>query len=194
MTEKYIMCSLEDEKSIKLGEAISNPTCKKIINLLAEKESSASEISKELKIPMNTMDYSLKKLIDAGIIEKSKHFWSVKGKKIPSYRVVNKVIVIQPKKISNSNVYSKLKGFSLMLVISGILTGLVAWITRNQNSSDFSDLLFEESSTLKAAPIAESFNPVSNVGFLSQIQPWMWFAFGALIVMIIVMIVNWKNR
>ena len=93
------MISLEDEKSRKLGEAISNPTCKKIISLLAEKELSATEISREIKIPMNTLDYNLKKLISSGIIEKSKHFWSVKGKKIPTYKVVNKVIVIQPKNI-----------------------------------------------------------------------------------------------
>jgi len=98
------MISLEDEKSRKLGEAISNPTCKKIISLLAEKELSATEISREIKIPMNTLDYNLKKLISSGIIEKSKHFWSVKGKKIPTYKVVNKVIVIQPKKTSSSNV------------------------------------------------------------------------------------------
>ena len=32
------MFSLDDERAIKLGEVISNPTAKKITNLLAEKE------------------------------------------------------------------------------------------------------------------------------------------------------------
>ncbi len=63
MTEKYLLFALDDEKSKKLGEVISNTTCKKIANFLAEKESSENDISKELKIPINTVEYNLKKLI-----------------------------------------------------------------------------------------------------------------------------------
>jgi len=186
------MVNLEDEKSQKLGEAISNPNCKKIINLLAEQESTASEISKKLKIPLNALDYNLKKLIGAGIIEKSKHFWSVKGKKIPSYRVVNKVIVIQPKKSSNSSVYSKLKGISLMLVISAILTSLVAFFTKNQETFAVSDANLKAAEAGSAAP--EAMQTISSSSlFLSQVQPWAWFALGALIVIVIILVVNWKR-
>jgi DNA-binding transcriptional ArsR family regulator len=190
MTEKYVMVSLEDEKSRKLGEAISNPNCKRIINLLAEKELSASEISKKLGIPLNSLDYNLKKLIDSGIIEKSKHFWSVKGKKIPIYRVVNKIIVIQPKKSSSSSVYSKLKGISLMLIVSAVLTALVAWLTRNNivYSSVMQDSLKATESVPQAASLASP-----GVSVLSQVAPWLWFAIGALIIIIIFLILNWKK-
>lgn len=188
MTEKYVMVNLEDEKSRKLGEAISNPTCKKIINLLAEKELTASEISKELKIPLNSLDYNLKKLIDSGIIEKGKHFWSVKGKKVPAYKVVNKVIVIQPKKTSSSSVYSKLKGISLMLCISAALTALIAWLTRNNIT--YSDNVLVEETKMAGTFAAESVQAVSTS---LSVQPWMWFALGCLVAMIIVTIVNWKK-
>jgi DNA-binding transcriptional ArsR family regulator len=188
--EKYVMISLEDEKSRKLGEAISNPNCKKIINLLAEQELTASEISKKLKIPLNALDYNIKKLIATGIIEKSKHFWSVKGKKIPTYRVVNKVIVIQPKKSSSSNVYSKLKGISLMLCISAVLTAFVAWITRS--TSSYSSVMVEDLKAGSAAPEVVQAASSSSL-FLSQFAPWVWFALGALIVMIILIIANWKK-
>lgn len=186
------MISLEDEKSRKLGEAISNPSCKKIINLLAEKELSATEISRKLKIQMSALDYNLKKLIDSGIIEKSKHFWSVKGKKIPTYRVVNKVIVIQPKQQTKSSVYSKLKGISFMLCVASLLTALVAILTRQHYVSyDNMSSLKAGGESLASGALATSSDIIG--GFLLNIQPWMWFAFGALIVMIIILIWNWKK-
>ncbi len=188
--EKYIIVNLEDEKSRKLGEAISNPNCKKIINLLAEKELTASEISKELKIQLNALDYNLKKLIDSGIIEKSKHFWSVKGKKIPSYRVVNKVIVIQPKKTSNSNVYSKLKGFIPIVLVLALLTLIIAL----QASQSFMRTASVNDDKVLQAPAAAG---VENVNLEAQktltFQPWMWFALGALIAIAIIIGINWRR-
>ncbi|MCX6742593.1 MAG: winged helix-turn-helix domain-containing protein [Candidatus Pacearchaeota archaeon] len=202
MNNKYLMFDLEDEKSRKLGEAISNPNCKKIINLLAEQELTASEISKKLKIKLNALDYNLKKLVGAGIIEKSKHFWSVKGKKIPTYRVVNKVIVIQPKKTSNSNVYSKLRGFIPAILVLALLTLVIAFQVNQQISSPSSYNGFEDS--LKTAEFNSSSASESNstdaiiVGLEIQespsfFQPWMWFALGALLAIIIIIVVNWKR-
>ena len=202
--EKYIVFNLEDEKSRKLGEAISNPNCKKVINLLAEQELTASEISKKLSIPLNALDYNLKKLIDSGIIEKGKHFWSVKGKKIPSYRVVNKVIVIQPKKTSNSNVYSKLKGLVPVVLAMVILT-LVIGFQANQQALYSSDVSFEKSlqapataptgnDSLETTPSASSLT-FDSTGQESQpfFQPWVWFALGALLAMVIVIGINWRK-
>jgi DNA-binding transcriptional ArsR family regulator len=123
MAEKYLLFSLEDEKAKKLGEVISNPTCKKIVNLLADREMSVSELARELGVPLNTVDYNVKKLVDSGMIERASKWWSVKGKKIDTYKVANKLIVISPKK--SSNVYSKLAGIVPVLLISAILTMLI---------------------------------------------------------------------
>ena len=98
MADKYINVDLDDPRTSNIGEVISNPSCKKILGLLAEKEMSESDIAQTLKIPLNTVGYNIKKLIDSGLIEKSKnYFWSVKGKRISTYRVSNKKIVISPK-------------------------------------------------------------------------------------------------
>jgi predicted transcriptional regulator len=193
MAEKYVMVNLEDEKSQRLGEAISNPNCKKIINLLAEHELTASEISKKLKIKLNALDYNIKKLIDSGIIEKSKHFWSVKGKKIPTYRVVNKVIVIQPKKTSNSNVYSKLKGFIPIVLVLALLTLIIAFQINQQTYSDIS----LEKSLQAPATAGENVSVETNNSEVQEassfFQPWMWFALGALLAIVIIVVVNWKR-
>ena len=97
MEKKYILLSLDDKKTKRVAEAISNNTCKKILGLLTEKDLTEKEISIRLDIPINTVEYNLKKLIDSGLVESSSHYWSVKGRKMHSYKLSNKKIIISPK-------------------------------------------------------------------------------------------------
>lgn len=203
MTEKYLLFSLEDEESRKLGEVISNPTCKKIVNLLAEKELSENDVATELKIPLNTVDYNIKKLLAAGIIEKSKNFfWSVKGRRIENYRVANKLIVISPKK---SNIYSKLKGILPATLICGILTLFIAWYYRFYNSASYiENKVLEGNIPLPSysqdlvSGVASSASGIS-LNVLTSIQTsvassfWLWFLAGALVAIITFLAWNWKK-
>ncbi len=107
------MMNLNDEKSSEISEILGNKTCKKILGLLAERESALSvgDISRELKLPINTADYNVKKLLEAGFINKSSSFfWSVKGKKIPTYSLANKKILISTKKSFKGIIASVLAG------------------------------------------------------------------------------------
>ncbi len=180
MSEKYIIFSLDDDRAKALGEAISNPTCKKIVNFLAEREASASDISKEFGIPLNSVDYNLKKLVGAGIVEKSKRFfWSVKGKRIESYRVVNKVIVISPKR---TNVYSKLKGIVPVVIISAILSAIVGLY---YNSVSFAQKATEEivqGPLMASAPASDAaLRVVQEPSLFAYSSPWVWFAAGGVV-------------
>lgn len=194
MTEKYLLFSLEDDESKKLGEIISNATCRKIVNFLAEKEASEGEIAQELKLAINTVEYNLKKLLAARIIEKSQHFWSKKGKKMPTYKVAKKLIVISPKKSSSSNIYSKTRSIVPIFLIAVLLTAFVALyynLYSNQN-------IFERTSSLKAAaPAPESSGTFAenadNLSGKIVHQEWIWFALGSLIVLVAFLIWNWKK-
>ncbi|MEK6934179.1 MAG: beta-propeller domain-containing protein [Nanoarchaeota archaeon] len=98
--EKYLNVDLNDPRSTAIAEVMTNKTCKKILELVTEKEMSESDIASSLNIPLNTVGYNIKKLLEAGLIEKSKvYFWSVKGKRIPTYRISNKKIIISPKRL-----------------------------------------------------------------------------------------------
>ena len=67
---------------------------KKILSLIAEKEATGSEIANELNLPLNTVGYNIDKLLKAGLIETSKNFfWSLKGKKMPTYKISNKKVI-----------------------------------------------------------------------------------------------------
>lgn len=193
-SEKYLLFSLDDEKSKKLGEVISSSMCKKIVNLLAESELSENEISRELKVPINTVEYNLKKLIEAGMIERAKHWWSVKGKKIDTYKVANKLIVISPKK---SNVYSKLKGIVPVVLISGILTFFISQYYKTQNTVMLGAEKAADIASSISTPVASSGASASN--FISQTSAvvsgssWEWFLIGSVAAIIVFVILNWKK-
>ncbi|MBI2044599.1 beta-propeller domain-containing protein [Candidatus Pacearchaeota archaeon] len=118
--EKFIMMNLDDDRSKKVAEAISNPTCKKILNYLAEnKDKSEEDIAKDLAMPINTVEYNLKKLLESGLIEKSKNFfWSKRGKKINLYKPANRHIIISPKsKRPNMDVLKTILPVIIALVV-----------------------------------------------------------------------------
>ena len=94
----FVLISLDDNKSKELASAISSNSAKKILDYLGSKEeSSANEISKELSIPLATVEYNLKLLLKAGLLESKEFKWSEKGKKIDLYQVAKKLIIISPK-------------------------------------------------------------------------------------------------
>lgn len=126
--EKYILMNLEDEHSKKVAEAISNKTARKILDYLSSREESgAEEIAKELQLPLSTIDYNLKNLKKAGLIE-AKHFqWSSRGKRIILYRVAKKFIVIAPKGVSWKDELKKILPF---IGISAIAALIIEYATK----------------------------------------------------------------
>jgi DNA-binding transcriptional ArsR family regulator len=198
MTDKFLLFDLEDEKSKKLGEVISNPTCKKIINLISEKEVSESDLAKELKIPINTIEYNLKKLLEAGIIEKKKEFfWSRKGKKIDLYQLANKLIIISPKK----SLSSKIKSILPAVIITGLVTSAIAIYSRvtEESINDLQTPASVEMAKLGAntanfisADYGGAARSIESTLF-SQFQNWEWFLIGGLVVLASFLVWNWKK-
>ena len=190
MAEKYIAVDLNDENSERIAEILGNKTCKKILNLLSEKELSEGDIAKELKIPLNTVDYNVKKLADSGLIDKAKNFfWSVKGKKIGTYKIANKLIVISPKK---SNVYSKLKGIVPVILISGILTAFVAWYSKVKFfAGEGLQKVAEAGEKDLIAPATQE--AISKGMAALYLNPWIWFLIGSLMAIIAFILWNWKK-
>ena len=105
MEEKRVSIALDDKRLKDVAESITNKTCNKILQYLVDKTATVSEISEKLKLPINTVDYNIKKLLRADLIEKDSHWWSVKGKKMPTYKISNKEIIIKPKKLVNYKKY-----------------------------------------------------------------------------------------
>ncbi|MEK6888954.1 MAG: helix-turn-helix domain-containing protein [Nanoarchaeota archaeon] len=196
MSDKIISVDLDDERIGKIADVISNKTCKKILDVLAEKEMSAGEISEELKIPLNTAGYNLEKLSDAGLIEKKKEFlWSEKGKRIVKYRVANKKIVISPVK--------RIKGLLSTLIISGLIgVGLKVWsgskVMQAGSAESVADKAVESASSASSASselVAKTPEAVASAtGNVIQVgDPAFWFMTGVIVALVIIVLFNWRK-
>lgn len=206
--KKYLLLSLDDEKAKHLADVLGNKTCKRIIDVLAEKnEASEKDLADELSMPINTVEYNLKKLMDADIVEKSKKFfWSTKGKKIPMYKLSNKSIIISPK----SRISSQVKSILPVALISGLAAvGVRAYYgiyqaTRSFESYSNEAALYAQDSASKmvqgaAEGFAESAPSVPSYSIPPEsllIEPttaaW-FFLSGAIFALVIFLILNWRK-
>ena len=184
MTEKkFILVSLEDEKAKHLADVLGNKTCNKIIDLLAEKEASEQDVSQKLEIPLNTVEYNLKKLEKSGLIEKSKSFfWSKKGKKIAMYKLSNKSIIISPKK---SNALSKIKSIVPAILLGGIGALLIKYLIKPVQETK----LYATAQATEFAPTATT----NFAGYIQSLPNWYWFSLGAVLAILIITILNWRK-
>ncbi len=197
-----ILVELDDPRTDKIAEAISNKTAKKILGLLSEKEMSESELAKILGIGLNTVEYNIKKLVEAGLIEKVGGFlWSIKGKRIYRYRVVNKRIVILPKK--------SIRGVLPAVLISGIVSlGIKLWSDNFIfRKGDFAvgERVSEKMASEIAAGASSSAQIVERTGIgisegISQSvlriaeSAWLWFLAGALFGLLVYLVWNIIRR
>ena len=198
------MIGLDDKRSKKIAEVIGNKTCKKIIDYLSEtKEASEKDIADKLAIPINTAEYNLNKLIESGLIEKTKNFfWSVKGRKIDMYKLSNKKIIISPK--------SSFKG--ILPAFVAVLTGsfIIKVITDKLSYANYaSQELFVNGevrnivsdagtgalkASVKDVQTTSSFAPsIQNICLNTNSicsQAWAWFLFGGLITILVFLLIN----
>jgi len=123
--DKFILMGLNDERSSHVAEVLKNKTAKKILDFFGDiREASEKDISDKLNMPINTVEYNLKKLLKSGLVEKTKNFfWSVKGKKIPMYKLAKKHIIISPSKKPS---LSYIKSLLPVFIIAIALVALVA--------------------------------------------------------------------
>lgn len=118
MAEKFILVSLKEEKTKKLSQAISNETCRSILNFLAEKEfATETSIAKELGLPISTVHYNMRALLKNNLVEVEEFHYSKKGREVNHYRIANKLIIIAPKE--SEKFYNKLKKLLPVFFIIG---------------------------------------------------------------------------
>jgi inhibitor of cysteine peptidase len=156
MTEdKFILMGLDDENSKNIAEVLGNKTCKKILDYLADvKEASEKDIADNISMNLNTVEYNLKKLVKSGLVVSKNFFWSVKGRKIPMYRLAKKHIIIGTKRPSLSSIKNLLPIFLALAVVAILLLGISffpdeSFLEENNSRADLSLKQFGSFSELK---------------------------------------------
>ena len=184
--ETFVLVSLEEEKAKKLAEVLSNDTARRILDLLAQGESSALDISKKLNVPLPTVLYNLNSLVKSSLVETKEFVWSTKGKEINIYTLARKYIVIAPS--GAKGIKNQLKNILPATLVSFGLSVILYAASKMQKTQSISlktaDLAQEASMTLVATPPAVSQNAFN----LQQFS--IYFFLGSIFAILAYVIIN----
>ncbi len=118
-SSQFVLLNLDDENTKDVANAVSSKSGKKILAYLEiHEKATESELSKELKIPMSTVNYTIEQLSKANLIENSHYHYSSKGREVKHWKLANKLIIIAPKK--TEGLYDKIKDLLGIFFLTGI--------------------------------------------------------------------------
>jgi len=121
--ETFLLVSLKEDVAKKLAQAISNATCRKILDYLTLKTATESQISKALGMPISTVHYNLRQLEKTGLVEAKEFHYSEKGKEVNHYSLAKKYVIIAPR--TSENMKNKLKRILPVALIAVGAAGLI---------------------------------------------------------------------
>lgn len=196
--DKFLLVSLNESKAKELAQAISNETCRKILDYLAEKETTESELAEKLNLPISTVHYNLQQLQKGNLVVVDEFHYSKKGKEINHYKLANKYIIIAPK--STYGIKEKLRGILPVAIIIGAGAAIIQFVTdKSLGSAQEASPLMMVSEKAAEAPQAAAIAAdtaqaiATNPNIFSSIA--LWFIIGAVSSVLIYILIDWlKNR
>jgi len=125
----FLLVSLKEDKAKELAQVISNDSCRKILDYLADKEDATeSELAEKLVVPISTVHYNLKHLVKGGLVMVEEFHYSEKGKEVNHYKLANKYIIIAPK--TTHGIKEKLRSILPVSLLALIGAGFIQAYSR----------------------------------------------------------------
>jgi len=198
-TKNFLLLSLEDSETKRIANIVGNESCKKILDFLSQKEDSTeSEISKKLDIPISTVHYNLNQLMRSGLVNVEEFHYSKKGKEVNHYKLANKYIIITPKKVTG--IRQKLRNILPVALICGGFAALINFFPRFMPKQFATEAMVGSdmaSEVLKSEVQMVEANVVTSETASFCIQEHniaLWFLIGAMFAIIVYVIISWiKN-
>ncbi|MFC1755611.1 ArsR/SmtB family transcription factor [Thermoproteota archaeon] len=214
--ETFLLVSLNEKKAKKLAEVISNNTCRKILDHLSKGEASESEISKELDIPISTVHYNLKHLVNAKLVKADTYHYSPKGKEVMHYKLANQYVIIAPES-KKDNIKERLKS---ILPAAAITLGIGA-IAQFLYKMQFDSVLMGAQEKFAAEPVMAAAPTAAEAGvemmadevimetaqaatpaveettrqyLISDVNVFVWFLFGAFLFLVCYLFIEYVRK
>ena len=187
--KKFLMLSLEDKATKKVANAVSNESCRKILDVLSDKDATESGIAQKLGIPLSTVHYNLRQLVDAGLVSAEEFHYSTKGKEVLHYKLANKYIIITPREVTG--IRGKLRRILPITFIAGgaaLVAQLVAdYVSLPPQEAAIMQPVVMESAMLKTADAMYSAAGQAPAHALSwgSFEVALWFFIGSLAALLI---------
>ncbi|MBU0628763.1 MAG: helix-turn-helix domain-containing protein [Nanoarchaeota archaeon] len=155
--QSFLLVSLKENKAKELAQVISNDSCRKILDYLAEKQhSTETEIAQKLTLPISTVHYNLQQLMKSGIITVDEFHYSEKGREVNHYKLANKYIIIAPKSVYG--IKEKLRAILPVGLLALVGAGIIQAYTKLFRGGVFGVVKSAamESADMVAAPAMQS--------------------------------------
>jgi DNA-binding transcriptional ArsR family regulator len=195
--EKFVLVSLKENKAKKLAQVISNESCRKILDHLAEKEATETELAEKLEIPISTVHYNLKHLTDAGLVTVEEFHYSEKGREVNHYKLANKYVIIAPK--STFGIKEKLKAILPVALVTVVTAGLLRLFTGRMATLGAAKAGVREAVMATAPEMEEAATDAVATGLanvtrappVSEPSIALWFLIGAVFAIVIYIIIQY---
>ncbi len=189
------MVSLEESQAKQLADVLSNPTSRKIINHLAEKEEATeTEIAQALAIPLSTVHYNIQKLTEAQLVHSTEFHYSKKGREVDHYKLANKYVIITPKPVKG--IKTALKSILPAALITIAIGGIIHLSQRTSVFLGQKAIAIESARIVSEAAQEEAIAAAPQLANSAITQPTiaLWFIIGALTALTIYTIIYLITR
>ena len=177
--KNLLLLSLGDSRIKGISNVIGNESCRKILDYLSDKESTESELAKNLGIPISTVHYNLDQLMKSGLIISEEFHYSKKGREVDHFKLANKYIIIAPKNTKFTGITQKLKNILPVALIVGGTALIVQYIQKFLKIGGTTRIFTDTKQTLiretiipqkaaELAPIAEGVAASAKGGAIQQ--------------------------
>ncbi|MFC7203539.1 ArsR/SmtB family transcription factor [Haloferax namakaokahaiae] len=183
---------LDDDEATDLLAALSSQTARRVLSALHAEPTNAADLAERVETSLQNVQYHLKKLDEAGLIEVVDTVYSEKGREMKVYAPADRpLVVVAATEETRTGLASALSSLLGAVAVLGLLSALVQWLaTRGQQGVNFaSDAAAggaEEAATatVEAAPtVAQGIPP--GVAF---------FAGGLVILVALALFVLYRQR
>lgn len=188
MKRTTIQLDLHDPRLPALTEALSNKTGKVLLEALSSHTASVSELVQETALPFSTVDYTVKKLVHAGLLVEESHWWSVKGKSVVKYTLANTQIIISPRPLLKGVVPAVLCSglFAASIRLSGFGQQTIAGVQETIASVSEESMKVAASAS-SVAPASEFVQPGASV-VMPDVA--LWFLLGSFVGITLLLVWN----
>jgi len=203
--ETFLLVSLSEDKAKELAQVVSNDTCRKILDSLAESESTEADLAKKLALPISTVHYNLQQLMKGGLVVVEEFHYSEKGKEVNHYKLANKYIIIAPQK--TWGLKEKLRKIfpvaavtlaaAVVIEIGTQFTKGTSSATKQVFSSAADNVVAESVMKATAAPVLSN-ETVRVAAETVSSGIWqhaaLWFLIGGFAALVVYLVVDWAKE
>ena len=187
-SKSFLIVSLDKGESEKLAQVLSNKTARKILDYLGTTNSvTESQIAESLGLPLSTVHYNLKLLMETKLVKSDEFHYSKKGREVNHYSIANKYIIISPKPVYGLK--SKLKKILPVLAIM-VLYGLICTIiTKFLRSSSLTTPALETRAA--ALNLVKESSPSFDMAAYPHVPWFWWFVIGGTVALVLYIIIDY---